>query len=177
MSTDTITTSSDTQSIAHGRWRIDPARSHVEFRARTLWGRATVKGTFERYQGSLDLHASPAIELRIDAASLTTRNGLRDRHLRSGDFFDIEHNPEVRFVSDTATIDGKQLKVRGRLEAAGESLPLELDATLRRVGDEFEIDARTLADHRKLGMSHGMLGMIPTPSELIVHGRLVRDAD
>jgi polyisoprenoid-binding protein YceI len=175
MSTNTVINSSETQSIASGRWRIDPARSQVEFRARTLWGRATVKGQFERYQGSLDLQRSPAIELRIDAASLNTGNGLRDRHLRSGDFFDIENSPEVSFVSDSATIDGERLKVRGRLEAAGERLPLELDATLRPIGDEFDIETRTLADHRKLGMSHGMLGMIPTPSELIVHGRLVRD--
>jgi hypothetical protein len=54
-------------------------------------------------------------------------------------------------------------------------LPLELDASLRPVGDEFEIDARTYADHRKLGMSHGILGMIPTPSEPIIRGRVVRD--
>jgi polyisoprenoid-binding protein YceI len=176
MSTDTITNSSKTQTIADGRWRIDPTRSQVEFRARTLWGRATVKGRFERYEGSLDLQRSPAIELKIDAASLNSKNSLRDSHLRSGDFFDVEDNPEVSFVSDSATLDGTQLKVRGRLEAAGESLPLELNATVSPVGDEFEIDARTFADQRKLGMSHGTLGMIPTPSELIVHGRLVRDA-
>ena len=77
-------------------------------------------------------------------------------------------------MSDSATLDGDTLKVRGRLYAAGSSLPLELEADLRRVGDELEVDARTYADHRKLGMSHGILGMIPTPSELIVHGRLVR---
>ena len=77
-------------------------------------------------------------------------------------------------MSDTATVEGERLKIRGRLYAAGSSVPLELDASLRRVGDEFEIDAETHADHRKLGMSHGVLGMIPTPSELIVQGRLVR---
>lgn len=174
MSTDTITKSSDTQSIAHGRWRIDPARSRVEFRTPTLWGLATVKGRFDRYDGSLDLQRSPAIELVIDAASLSTKNSFRDRHLGSADFFDVEDHPQVRFVSDTATLDGDTLKVRGRLYAAGSSLPLELEAGLRPVGDEFEVDARTYADHRKLGMSHGILGMIPTPSELIVHGRLVR---
>ena len=55
-------------------------------------------------------------------------------------------------------------------------MPLNLDARLRRAGDELEVEARTSADHRELGMSHGLLGMIRTPSELIVHGRLVRDA-
>ena len=155
MSTDTTPKSSDTQSIAQGRWRIDPARSRVEFRTPTLWGRATVKGRFERYEGSLDLGRSPAIELTIDAASRNTKNPLRDRHLRSSDFFDAGKCPEVRFVSDTATVDGETLKVRGRL--SGSSLALELDASLRRVGDEFEIEAGTHTDHRKLGMSHGML--------------------
>jgi polyisoprenoid-binding protein YceI len=174
MSTDTITNSSDTQSIAQGRWRIDPARSHVEFRTRTLWGLATVTGHFERYQGSLDLQRSPAIALTIETASLDTRNGFRDRHLRSPEFFDAANHPEVRFVSDTATVDGERLKIRGRLYAAGSSLPLELDASLRRAGDELEIHATTQADQRKLGMSHGTLGMIPAPSELIVRGRLVR---
>ena len=174
MSTETITHSSPAHRIAQGRWRIDPARSSVEFHTPTLWGLATVKGRFERYDGTLDLQRSPAIELTIDAGSLTTKNKLRDRHLRSADFFDVERHPQVHFVSDAVTLDGDRLKVRGRLHAAGKSLPLELDASLRRVGDELGIDARTYADHRKLGMSHGTLGMIPTPSELIVHGRLVR---
>ena len=178
MSTDTITHPSQTRSepgsIAEGRWRIDPSRSSVEFHTPTLWGLATVKGRFERYDGTLDLERSPAIESTIEADSLTTNNKLRDRHLRSADFFDAENHPEVRFVSDSATLDGERLSVRGRLYAAGETLPLELEGRLRRVGDELELDARTSANHRKLGMSHGTLGMIPPRSELIVHGRLVR---
>ena len=174
MSTDTLTYPVDTQTIPEGRWRIDPTRSSVEFHAQTLWGLATVEGRFERYEGTLDLLQTPAIELTIDAASINTNLGLRDRHLRSADFFDVANHPHVSFVSDGATLEGERLQVRGRLRAAGQSIPLELDARLRRVGDELEINARTYADHRKLGMSHGLLGMIPTPSELIVHGRLVR---
>ena len=174
MSTDTLTHPPATQRVPLGGWRIDPTRSSVEFRAGTLWGLTNVTGRFERYEGTLDLQENPAIELTIDAASLDTNLGLRDRHLRSADFFDVVNHPQVSFVSDSATLEGERLHVRGRLHAAGKSIPLELDARLRRVGDELEIDARTYADHRKLGMSHGMLGMITTPSELIVHGRLVR---
>lgn len=178
MSTETITQTSPQTApppaLADGTWRIDPARSRIEFRAGTLWGLARVRGQFERYRGTLDLQRSPAIELTIEAGSLTTGNTLRDRHLRSGDFFDVEHHPQVRFVSDSAKLEGGRLKVRGRLEAAGSSLPLELEASLRSVGGELEIDVRTEAEHRRLGMSHGMLGMIPAGSELHVHGRLVR---
>lgn len=163
----------ETLAVDKTRWRIDPARSRVEFRTPTLWGLTTVKGCFERYDGTLDLGREPAIDLTIEGASLNTNNKLRDRHLRSVDFFDVEHHPMVRFVSDYAERDGKRLKVRGHLHAAGNSIPLALEARLRREGDELVVDARTYADHRQLGMSHGMLGMIRTPSELIVHGRLV----
>ena len=174
MSTDTLTKPIDTESIPQGRWRIDPTRSSVEFRTPTLWGLATVTGRFKTYEGTLDLQHDPVIELTIEAASLDTNLGFRDKHLRSGDFFDVANYPQVSFVSDGATLEGERLKVRGRLHAAGQSIPLELDASVRRVGDELEVDANTLADHGELGMSHGLLGMIRTPSELIVHGRLVR---
>jgi polyisoprenoid-binding protein YceI len=165
-----------TKSTDRTRWRIDPARSQVEFRTPTLWGLTTVKGRFERYDGTLDLWDQPTIELTIDAASLDTNNSRRDRHLRSGDFFDVENHPEVHFVSDSVVLTGDRLAVAGRLYAAGTSLPLQFDAKLRRVDDELEVDARTHADHLELGMSHGILGMIRGSSELIVRGRLVKDA-
>ena len=174
MSTDTFTKSPDSRNVSQGRWRIDPASSRVEFRTPTLWGLATVKGRFDSYEGTLDLENDRGIELTIDAASINTNLALRDRHMRSADFFDVANHPQVSFVSDSATLDGERLKVRGRLHAAGESIPLELDARLRCVGDELEVDVTTCEDHRRLGMSHGLLGMIRTPSELIVHGRLVR---
>jgi polyisoprenoid-binding protein YceI len=163
--------------IEKTRWRIDPARSQVEFRTPTFWGLMTVKGHFERYHGTLDLRREPAIELTIDAGSLNTKNKMRDKHLRSGDFFDVANEPEVRFVSDHATLDGEKLTVSGKLYAAGKSIPLDVDATLRAVGGELEVDGTASADQFGLAMSHGMLGMIRTPSELIVRGRLVRDGE
>jgi polyisoprenoid-binding protein YceI len=174
MCTDTITKPTGVDTAVQGRWRLDPTRSSVEFRTPTFWGRATVDGRFERAEGSLDLRRTPAIDLTIDADSLTTNNRLRDRHLRSADFFNVEEHPQVRFVSDVVRVDGDRLKVRGRLHAAGASLALEFDASLRRVGGELEIDATTSADHRQLGMSSGTFGMIPPHSELHVHARLVR---
>ncbi|MGA2009906.1 MAG: YceI family protein [Solirubrobacteraceae bacterium] len=166
----------DTPDIEKTRWRIDPARSSIRFRTPTFWGLVTVEGRFELYHGTLDLQHNPAIELTIEAASLTSKNKLRDKHLRSADFFDSDNHPQVRFVSDSATLDGERLTLHGQLHAAGNSMLLNLDASLRLVGDELEVTATTNADHRELGMTHSTLGMIRTPSELIIHGRLVRDA-
>jgi polyisoprenoid-binding protein YceI len=156
-----------------GRWELDPDRSRVEFRARHFWGLMTVKGHFDAYAGRLDLSADPAIELTIDAASVQTRNRKRDDHLRSADFFDAENQPWVRFVSDSAVLEGDRLSVRGSLFARDRSIPLELEARVRRVGNELQIEAATPAPHRELGMTWSPLGMIRSRSELVVSGHLL----
>jgi polyisoprenoid-binding protein YceI len=156
-----------------GRWQLDPERSSVEFRVRNFWGLATVKGHFDDYEGRLDLSADPAIELTIAAASLQTGHRKRDEHLRSADFFDAEKQPRVRFVSDSVVRQDDTLRVRGSLFARDQSIPIELDARVRRVGEELQIEAATTAPHRELGMTWNRLGMIAPRSELLVSGHLV----
>jgi polyisoprenoid-binding protein YceI len=101
-----------------GSWRLDPARSSVAFHVRHFYGLMTVKGEFADYDGTLDLGATPAVELTIQATSLDTKLAKRDEHLRSEDFFDVERHPQVRFVSERAELDGDKLSVRGQLHAA-----------------------------------------------------------
>lgn len=108
-------TSSGSSPAPAGRWRLDPERSSVEFHVRHFYGLVTVKGHFDRYEGTLDQGARPAIQLTIEAASLDTGNARRDKHLRSPEFFDAERQPQVSFVSDSAVLDGEKLKLRGSL--------------------------------------------------------------
>jgi polyisoprenoid-binding protein YceI len=160
--------------MTDGAWRLDPTRSGVEFRVRHFYGLMTVKGRFADYAGTLDLNADPAVELTIQAASLDTKMAKRDEHLRSGDFFDVEQYPQVHFTSDSAILDGDKLTVHGQLHAAGRQIALDLDATVREIDGELEIEAVTNADHRDLGMTWSPLGTLRAPSKLIVRGRLVR---
>lgn len=160
--------------LTDGSWRLDPARSSVGFHVRHFYGLMTVKGEFADYDGRLDLGATPAVELTIRARSLDTKLAKRDEHLRSKDFFDIEHHPQVRFISDRAAFGGDTLRVHGQLQAAGRQISLELDATVREIDGELEIEAVTEADHRELGMTWSPLGILRAPSKLIVRGRLVR---
>lgn len=174
MSTIAQPTSSSAAPSIKGAWRLDRTRSTVAFHVRHFYGLMTVKGEFANYDGTLDLAATPAVDLTIQAASLDTKHGKRDAHLRSKDFFDVERHPQVRFVSDTAELEGERLRVRGQLHAGGRQIPLELDATVREVDGELEIEAVTEADHRELGMTWSPLGILRAPSKLIVRGRLVR---
>jgi polyisoprenoid-binding protein YceI len=156
-----------------GVWQLDPERSSVEFHVRHFYGLMTVKGHFDRYDGTLQLNGRRAVELVIDADSLDTKHGKRDAHLRSAGFFDSANHPKVRFKSDDAALAADTLKVRGQLHAAGHSIPLDIDAAVRDVDGELEVEAGALADHRKLGMTWSPLGIMRAPSRLIVRGRLV----
>ena len=160
--------------IADGAWRLDPARSSVTFHVRHFYGLMTVEGEFADYEGTLDLSATPAVQLTIQAASLDTKQKKRDGHLRSEDFFDVERHPQVRFISDSARLDRDTLHVRGELHAAGRQIPIQIDATVREIDGELEVEAATDADHRELGMTWSPLGIMRAPSKLVVRGRLVR---
>jgi polyisoprenoid-binding protein YceI len=159
-----------------GSWQLDSRRSSVEFRVGGFWGLARVKGHFVDYRGTLDLSADPAIELTIDAASVDTGNERRDEHLRSGDFFDAESHPRVQFRSQSVQRQGDTLKVHGRLSARDRSIPVDVDAHVREVDGELEIEAATIVAHRELGMTWSPLRIISPRSRLSVKAHLVRDA-
>jgi polyisoprenoid-binding protein YceI len=81
----------------------------------------------------------------------------------------------VRFVSERATLKGDKLTVSGRLSVRGESMPLDIEAGLRRAGDVLELAAVADVDQRRLGMTWSPLAMIRTPTTLVVKGTLVPD--
>jgi polyisoprenoid-binding protein YceI len=160
-----------------GTWRLDPSRSSAEFHVPNLWGLMTVTGRFDRYEGTLNMSGRPAVALTIEADSLNTKNKRRDKHLRSEDFFDVANHPRVRFEADAADLAGDNLKVRGLLYAAGQHVPLEVDARVTPVGEELEVEATALVDQRRLGMTWSPLGVVRAPSKLTVRGRLIRTED
>jgi polyisoprenoid-binding protein YceI len=163
------------RAAAPTRWSPDPDHTSIEFAVKTFWGLVTVRGHFDRFDGSYEAGPDgPRIELTIDAASLDTGNAKRDEHLRSTDFFAVAEHPHVRFTSTRVRDAGDgTLRIEGELEAAGNVVPLEFDATLTDLGDgRLEIEATTAVDQRRLGMSGGLLEMIRRPATLHVKAPL-----
>jgi polyisoprenoid-binding protein YceI len=103
------------------RFRIQPEASEITFRATSRLMNA--EGHFGRFSG--DVVADPAgptgarISLTIDAASLDTGIEMRDKHLRSADFFDIERFPTIAFESVRVEAAGRRATVMGRLTLHG----------------------------------------------------------
>lgn len=112
-------------------WNIDTTHSSVGFSVRHLMF-AKVRGRFAKWQGTVRLdpddltHAS--VNVVIDAASIDTGVADRDNHLRSGDFFDVEHAPELTFTSTKIeAVGGDRYKVYGELSIRGITREVVLD--------------------------------------------------
>jgi polyisoprenoid-binding protein YceI len=118
-------------------YTIDPAASRVEFtiRKRLFFViHQLVTGRFSDVRGTINLDerepANSQAEVTIGAASVNTRMGKRDKHLRNADFFDVERHSTLRFESrHIETIDrGKgQYRVVGDLTVRGVTRAVTLD--------------------------------------------------
>ncbi|BAS26517.1 YceI family protein [Limnochorda pilosa] len=114
-------------------WTIDPAHTTAEFSVKHMMI-STVKGRFGSIEGTvtgdLDDPTQAAVDVKIDAASVDTRNDQRDAHLRSADFFDVEHHPHLTFKSRRIERAGDdRFKVVGDLTIRGVSREVVLDTT------------------------------------------------
>jgi polyisoprenoid-binding protein YceI len=111
-------------------WEIDSAHTNVQFAVRHM-AISTVRGSFERVQGSLEMEGDTPTRFQatIDAASINTNEPQRDTHLRSADFLHTEAHPEIRFVSTKVEpIGGGRFRVFGDLTIRGATHPVTLTA-------------------------------------------------
>lgn len=96
--------------MTKAQWVVDASHSEVGFSVRHLMI-AKVKGTFHAFEANIvadpaDL-TSAEISFTIDLSSVDTRNGDRDAHLKSADFFDIEKFPTLGFKATAISKTGE----------------------------------------------------------------------
>lgn len=99
-----------------GTWTIDPAHSVVGFSVRHLMSK--VRGRFTTFDASIvttDDPAESSVTASIDLRTVETGIGMRDDHLRSADFFDVENTPTMRFASTGLRHDGETWVLTGDL--------------------------------------------------------------
>src|SRR4051812_34356674 len=99
--TGTQNVTAEVQSLT-GTYDIDPTHSRLGFATKHAMV-TTVRGQFTDYTADVYLDeenpANSRVRLEIQAASVESGNADRDKHLRSGDFFDIETHPTIVFQS------------------------------------------------------------------------------
>jgi polyisoprenoid-binding protein YceI len=117
--------------VPTGTWNVDPSHSVVEFGIKHLMI-TTVKGNFDQFEGVLESHEDGTVVARgrVKTESIDTREPQRDQHLRSPDFFDVEHFPEMTFTSKQIEPTGEENRfhVTGELQIRDVTREIELEA-------------------------------------------------
>ncbi|MFJ8921942.1 YceI family protein [Streptomyces sp. NPDC102415] len=153
-----------TAAVETGLWQLDTTRSVVAVSHVTMWGMVTVKGEFNGLTGGGEVGPDGTVSgaVTLDAASLDTKHKKRDEHLRSADFFDVEHHPTLVFaVQNVVFRQNDVVEVEGRLTVRGVSRPQT--ATVKVTGSSADAIALTTeftVDRDQFGMGWNRLGMM-----------------
>jgi polyisoprenoid-binding protein YceI len=111
-------------------FKVDPVHSFVLFSVQHL-GIANTYGRFNDISGIVvfdkDNPAKSSVELSVPIESLDTHNSIRDRSLKSPDFFNAKQFPTMTFKSTQVEGSGETLKVSGDLTIRGVTKPLIVD--------------------------------------------------
>jgi len=136
-------------------WNIDASHSQVGFAVKHLVI-SNVRGEFAKYAGKIALDDADVtrstVEATIDVNSVSTKNGDRDAHLRSPDFFDAAKYSTMTFRSSKVEQAGQdKLRVTGDLTLHGVTKPVVLEvATTPEVKGMFGETRRGFAASTKI---------------------------
>jgi len=150
--------------VSVGVWNIDPHRSTIGFKAKSIWGLAPVKGRFTEFSGDGQIMDTQTIFGRIDihAASVDTKIRKRDDHLRSADFLEAEKFPDISVVVTGAeAIDSDTVDLRAQLTVKGTTAPLPLRTKFAVLDDgAVRLRAQAAIDRKDFGVDGNMIGMV-----------------
>lgn len=117
---------------------IDQSHTRVGFSVRHFF--TPVRGEFKTVSGTIaldqaNLNASQ-VSVEIDAASINTNNDRRDTHLKTDDFFAVEKNPKITFVSKSIAVKDNKGTMTGDLTMRGVTKPVTLDVEVLGIGKQ-----------------------------------------
>jgi polyisoprenoid-binding protein YceI len=123
----------------------------------------SVTGTFDKWDSSLTFASADAstgvLDIKIQAASVNTGSGLKDRKLKGEDFFDAEKNPLIVFHSTKITKTGQNtFTMDGDFTIRGVTKPEKLTLIVSGAGSGSGDIKGTMAFNRK---DYGINGEIP----------------
>ncbi|HEY1825881.1 MAG TPA: YceI family protein [Acidimicrobiales bacterium] len=125
---------------APGPYTVDAVHTNIDFVARHLVA-SKVRGNFTEFSGVVNLGDSvetSSVEATVQAASITTHNEMRDNHLKSSDFLELETYPTLTLKSTKITPKG------------GDDYELVADLTIK------DVTKSVVFDLEYLGTSPGM---------------------
>ena len=125
--------------VPSGTWTVDPSHSSVSFEVRHMMI-ATVRGQFREFEGTI-MAAEDLAESRVagkaNVPSIDTGQADRDAHLRSTDFFDAEHYPDIVFESTRIEhVEGGMFRVVGDLTIKDHTHEISVATVVQGAGED-----------------------------------------
>ena len=135
--------------------------SKIEFHATSTF--AKVVGVFHSWDANMKMPADKftdaSLVLEIDAGSVTTGSGLRDKEVKGKNFFSVQEHPQIRFASKSISADATPTKYQmvGELTIRGITQPVAVSIMLLRQDDGHEwVDGSFSFNRRDFGMTHNL---------------------
>ncbi|WP_329363279.1 YceI family protein [Streptomyces sp. NBC_00669] len=161
-----------------GHWVLGSRAGSVRFAHRLMGGLLTVRGGFA-VTGDVTVSPDGSVTgtLRIDSASIDTRNRKRDLHLRSADFLDVARYPEILVVIDSAAVSGDEVELRADIRVKGIRERQRLHARITDVsGDKVAVALEVAIDRHRFGITWNRWGMVRGSTLITVDAVLTRAA-
>jgi len=141
---------------------VDKAHTDIGFSVKHLVISST-KGNFGDFDGKIMYDAEDvtksSVEMTIKTASIDTDNEDRDKHLRSGDFFDVEKYPEITFKSKRIENRDDGMVAIGDFTMHGVTKEIQLPFTITGVvkdpwgNTKMGVEAETKIDRTDYGLT------------------------
>jgi polyisoprenoid-binding protein YceI len=127
-------------------WDIDPDRSRIEFRARSVWGLLPVAGRFRDIGGTLSVGETGALAgmLTINATSVDTSNRLRDAHHRGKQFLSVARQPQITVGGAECPTHGSQFAGSATVSARGQTFTVPIGGIFDCRGEEMTVQSQTV---------------------------------
>jgi polyisoprenoid-binding protein YceI len=160
-----------------GSWSLDPAKSQVLLETRHTWGLLPLHGVFGQVTGNGTVTEAGHITgtLTVAAASIDTKNKMRDKDLRSAKVFDIANHPDITYTVDDMQPGSDGVTVTGSLTVRGRTRPLSFDAKVGAVGGEIRLDAEVPINRADFGLTYSPLRMAPMHNTILIHAVFTRE--
>jgi polyisoprenoid-binding protein YceI len=143
-----------TDAALAGEWVLDPRKSGIGLKSRSMCGLVPVNGVFREVSGNGTVSPDDEVSgtVTVAAASIDTKNSRRDTHLRSTDFFDSGNHPDITFTADGIRPSGQGVAVTGALTVRDRTRPVSFDAGASEQGDgEVWLDAEVRINQADFG--------------------------
>lgn len=165
-------------------YAIDPTHTFVTFEI-GHFGTSTNRARFDKKEGTVEFDRAAKtgkVDLTIDMASVSSGTAPFDKHLKSGEIFNVEAFPTAKFSATKFVFkDDKVSEVVGSLTLAGKTNPVTLKANnfncyenpmLKRevCGGDFEA---TLT-RSQFGVSYGLNWGFPDAVRLVIQVEAVK---